>query len=64
MQYMDIHGPMNEVLHNCAILSCESIGSFHTLVVPICPVHPILKQRDREWVWDSPAYNSVAISSI
>lgn len=60
---MDVHGPVGDVPHDGVVLSCKLVGPLYGQVVPVCPVHEVLKQRDSEGVGYT-FQHYVAVSSI
>ena len=52
MHDMDVKGLVDGVGQNRLSFARELVGSFHTLQVPLSPVHDLLKDGDRKWVRD------------
>ena len=63
MHELYVHGSVSGVPQHLAIGPRETIGSLNGLVVPVRPVHPLLKDRDSKGMGDSLQY-SVTILSI
>lgn len=61
---VDVVGSMSDIVQDAVIGSCESIGPLHGHVVPVCPVHPLLKHRDGERMGYSVFQNHVSVGAI